>query len=94
MKTTLEIRDDVYKKLVEASVDRYGNTKSISKMANELIEDHLKEIAGGKEPGSKKGRKPDIVERSFGSWKIKESGAEYVKHLRKGWSKRSQRLGV
>ena len=43
VKTTLEIKDELYKKLVEASLKKYGNTKNISRITNEVIEEHLKE---------------------------------------------------
>ena len=41
------------------------------------------------------GRKSALKEIA-GSWKgkIKESSSEYVKNLRKGWKKRTDRLGI
>jgi len=35
-----------------------------------------------------------MVERSFGSWKIKETGSEYVRRLRGESEKRFKRLGI
>lgn len=97
VKTTLEIEDEVYRKLVEASVRKYGNARNISKMATEVIRAHLKEkpmseITRAKEEDTDK--KPDIVERTFGIWKTKETGDEYVRRIRKGWRKRAKRLGI
>ena len=36
--------------------------------------------------------KEDIIEKAFGSWAIKETGAEYVKRIRKEWGTREQRI--
>jgi len=93
VKTTLEIKDELYKKLVEASLKKYGNTKNLSRVANEVIEEHLREksIAMSVKAESKKS---DIVEKTFGSWKIEETGKEYVRRMRKGWKKRAKRLGI
>jgi hypothetical protein len=41
MKATVEIRDDLYAKLVEEAVRRYGSTKKISKLLNEILEEHF-----------------------------------------------------
>ena len=93
VKTTLEIKDEIYRKLVEASVKKYGNTKNISRIANEVIEEHLKEksiVMSAKTAG----KKSDIVEKTFGSWNIKETGKEYVRKMRKGWKKRSKGLEI
>lgn len=98
VKTTFEIRDEVYRKLVEASLKKYGNTRSLSKMANEVIEEHLKEPTTSgkvsKNASKELQERGDIVERTFGSWKIKETGSEYVRKLRRGWEKRARRLGI
>ena len=93
VKTTLEIKDELYKKLVEASLKKYGNTKNLSRVANEVIEEHLREksIAMSVKAESKKS---DIVEKTFGSWKIEETGKEYVRRMRKDWKKRTRRLGI
>ena len=95
VKTTLEIKDELYRKLVEASLKKYGNTKGISKMANEVIEAHLKEPETSKEVRHlAPNERGDIVERTFGMWKIKETGAEYVRKLRSESEKRFKRLGI
>ncbi len=97
VKTTFEIKDDVYRKLVEASLKKYGNTRNLSKMANEVIEEHLKEgtvQARHLAPEELKKRRK-AVEESFGIWKgMKETGAEYVRKLRDESEKRRKRLGL
>ncbi len=97
VKTTLELRDEVYRKLVEEALKKYGNTKNISKMANEVIEEHLKETrskAAKHFTPEKIKRRGDIVERTFGAWGHGHSGAEYVRKLRRESEKRLKRLGL
>lgn len=94
VKTTLELKDEVYRKLVEASVNKYGNTKGISKIANEVIGENIKEKPASATKNKADTKKPDIVERTFGSWKLEETGAEYTKRIRKGWGIRAKRLGI
>lgn len=94
-RTTVDFKEAVYRKLVEMSLMKYGNTRNISKVANEFIEEHLGEKQFGKTIAEEKHiDESDIVEKTFGSWRIKESGAEYVKRIRKGWGKRGKRLGL
>lgn len=96
VKTTFQIKDEIYRKLVEASLKKYGNTKSLSKMANEVIEKHLKETDLVKPISEDEEikRRLEIVRRSAGSWKIKETGAEYVRRIRKESEKRLKRMGL
>lgn len=42
MKTTVIIEDELYRKLVNEAVKKYGNTKSISKLLNEILKDSLR----------------------------------------------------
>ncbi|MDO8553953.1 MAG: geranylgeranylglyceryl/heptaprenylglyceryl phosphate synthase [Candidatus Micrarchaeota archaeon] len=37
MRTTLDLEDDVYKKLVNLSVEKYGNTKNMSQVMSDLL---------------------------------------------------------
>ncbi|MBI3412722.1 MAG: hypothetical protein HY051_01405 [Candidatus Aenigmarchaeota archaeon] len=90
VKTTLEIRDDVYRKLVETSLKKYGNTKNLSKVANEVIGKHLDEENDSKKRNVNSG----IVEKTFGSWKTEKTGEEYTREIRKGWGKRATRFGI
>ncbi|MBI2172605.1 MAG: hypothetical protein HYT73_00140 [Candidatus Aenigmarchaeota archaeon] len=92
VKTTLELRDDVYKKLVEASLERYGNTKSLSKIANEMMEEHMNEKEACGEAEIKK--RLEIVRKSAGIWKIKETGEEYTRRIRSESEKRMKRMGL
>ncbi|MBI2076051.1 MAG: hypothetical protein HYT72_02265 [Candidatus Aenigmarchaeota archaeon] len=95
VKTTLEIKDETYRRLVEASLRRYGNARSISKMANEVIEAHLKEPEIEKAAADDAIKKRmEIVRKSAGSWKIGETGAEYVRNIRKESEKRLKRMGL
>lgn len=41
-RTTVLLDEDIYKKLVEESLKRYGTVKGISKVLNELLKDALK----------------------------------------------------
>jgi predicted CopG family antitoxin len=41
-RTTITLDEDLYQKLVEASVKKYGTTKAMSKIANELLKGALK----------------------------------------------------
>ena len=93
VKTTLELRDDLYKKLMNESMERYGNTKSLSKVVNENLESHLNEKESGKEATETKGRKM-AFERAFGGWKMEKSGKEYVREIRDESERRRKRLGL
>jgi len=59
---------------------------------NRLINEKLKSAETRK--FSKRAKGIDMVERSFGSWKIKETGSEYVRRLRGESEKRFKRLGI
>ena len=50
---------------------------------------------GGKVDFLKKERE-DAIKEAAGIWKgkMKESGVEYVRKIRKGWKKRAKRLGL
>jgi predicted CopG family antitoxin len=40
-RTTLILDDDVYKFLVEESIKRYGTTRALSRVVNELIKERI-----------------------------------------------------
>jgi predicted CopG family antitoxin len=88
-KTTINLEDDIYKKLVKEAIERYGTTRSLSKLINEKLK--MVETMKAKEERRKS---IDIVERTAGLWKIEESGSEYVRTLRKESEKRFKRLGI
>jgi predicted CopG family antitoxin len=88
-KTTINLEDDIYKKLVKEAVERYGTTRTLSKLINEK----LKRAETMKTKGERR-KSIDIVEKTAGLWKIKESGSEYVRRLRKESEERFKRLGI
>lgn len=94
VKTTINLDDELYKKLVKEAVERYGKARSFSKLINEKLRKAegivLKDLSDDEEIK----RRLEIVRRSAGSWKIKETGAEYVRKIRGGWSKRLKRMGL
>ncbi|MDE1767026.1 MAG: hypothetical protein KGI27_12270 [Thaumarchaeota archaeon] len=92
MKTTVNLDDDLYKKLVKETVEKYGNTKNLSKLINEKLA-RAEEIADRTDPSEIK-RRLKILRESAGSWKIKTSGKEYVREIRQGWSKRLKPVGL
>ena len=42
MKTTVALEDELYRKLVNEAVKKYGNTKSISRLLNDILRKELK----------------------------------------------------
>lgn len=42
MKTTVIIEDELFRKLVNEAVKKYGNTKSISKLLNDILRKELR----------------------------------------------------
>jgi predicted CopG family antitoxin len=79
VKTTINLDTEVYRELVNEAVKRYGSTKTLSKLINEKL---------------KSGRKGnvDIIRKSAGIWKLKESGYEYTRRIRHGSEKRLKRF--
>lgn len=89
VKTTVTLEDDIYRKLAREAFEKYGRTRSLSRLINEK----LKQAEGGSRDASKE-EKDRLIESAFGSWKTKESGAQYVRTLRKESEKRFRRLGI
>lgn len=81
VKTTINLDTEVYKELVNEAVEKYGTTKTLSKIINEK----LRASSAGKKP------KYDIVRKTKGIWKLKETGSEYTRRIREEWEKRSER---
>ncbi len=92
VKTTINLEEELYKKLMKESLERYGRARSFSMLINEKLRRAESLKAETKTVGIKK--KADIVERTAGMWKTKESGAEYVRRLRKESEERFKRLGI
>jgi len=42
VKTTIILNDDIYKKLINESIERYGTSKKLSKLINEKLENYDK----------------------------------------------------
>jgi len=91
VKTTINLEDELYKKLVKEAVEKYGKARSFSKLINEKLRE-TKASAPSKIRSKKE--KMNIIERSFGIWKMKESGKEYVRKIRDESEKRLKRLGL
>lgn len=70
VKTTINLDTEVYKSLVEEAVERYGTTKTLSKIINEKLK------------GKRLQKDSDIVKKTAGMWKVTESGYEYTKRIR------------
>jgi len=68
-------------------VEKYGTTRTLSRLINEKLRNGERRRVGERTSG-------DLVERAFGSWKIKETGVGYVKRLRRESERRIRRIGV
>ncbi|MDE1855859.1 MAG: hypothetical protein KGH49_01335, partial [Candidatus Micrarchaeota archaeon] len=71
---------EVYRELVKEAVEKYGTTKTLSRIINEKLK-RARPKRGG-----------DIVKRTAGMWKIKETGSEYVRRLRSESEERTKRV--
>jgi predicted CopG family antitoxin len=80
VKTTINLDTEVYRELVNEAVEKYGTTKTLSKVINEKLR-----ATGTKKP------KYDIVKKTKGIWKLKETGSEYTHKIRAEWEKRFER---
>lgn len=70
VKTTINIDTEVYRLLIEEAVEKYGTTKTLSKIINEKLK------------GRRAKESLDIVKETAGMWKLKESGYEYARKMR------------
>jgi transcription initiation factor IIF auxiliary subunit len=87
IKTTVTLEDEIYKKLAREALEKYGRTRSLSRLINEKLK-----AADSISKTSKEDK--ELIELAFGSWKTKESSTQYVKRLRKDSDKRFRRLGI
>lgn len=92
MKTTVNLDDDLYKKLVKETVEKYGNTKNLSRLINEKL--GRAEGIADKEDSAEIKRRLKILRESAGGWKGKQSGKEYTKKIRQDWGKRLKTVGL
>ena len=84
VKTTITLEDTLYKRLVKEALDKYGRTRGLSRLINEKLS---AEIPANRAVANK-------VEKSFGSWMLKETGAEYVRKLRRQSEQRLRRMAI
>ena len=80
VKTTINLDTEVYKALISEADQKYGTTKTLSRIINEKLRKPKAKI------------EEDIVKKTAGMWKIKESGYEYTRRIRGEWGKRSRLL--
>ncbi len=82
VKTTINLDTEVYRELFKEAISRYGTTKALSKLINEKLKGVIK-----------KGRvSADILERSAGTWTMKETGLQYTRRLRRESERRLKRM--
>ena len=81
VKTTINLDTEVYRALVDEAVRRYGTTKRLSMIVNEKLR-------------AQRRHRGSIADETFGTWKMKETGTEYVRRLRKKFELREKRLGM
>lgn len=95
VKATVNFDDELYRRLIKETVEKYGKMRGFSKLINEKLWK-----AEGVKPSIIKPKKEEIkkrleiVEKTFGAWGPGPSGAEYVRKLRRGSEKRLKRLGL
>jgi len=75
----------LYRRLAKEALDRYGKTRSLSKLINE-------KLRSAETPP--RGPIADRVEKSFGCWRIKDTGAGYVKKMRMQSEERLRRMSI
>jgi len=97
VKATINFDDELYRRLIKETVERYGKMRGFSKLVNEKLKSvegiETKTTASKPEDEEIK-RRLEIVRRSAGSWNIKETGAEYVRRTRRENEKRLKRMGL
>ncbi|RLE72161.1 MAG: hypothetical protein DRJ45_02365 [Thermoprotei archaeon] len=77
-RTTIILEDDVYEILVRESLRRYGNTRSISKVLNEILRESI-------------GAEKDLIKLLYSKKLVKISLKEFEKfrkNLSKGFEER------
>ncbi len=70
VKTTINLDTQIYKELVKEALEKYGTTKTLSRIINEKLGATMRKGRG------------NIAKKTAGMWKIKESGAEYTRRIR------------
>lgn len=77
VKTTINLDTQIYRELVKEALEKYGTTKRLSRLINDKLGNRM--------------AKEDIVKKTAGMWKIKETGAEYTRRIRLENEKRMAR---
>lgn len=81
VKTTINLDTQIYRELVKEALDKYGTTKTLSRLINEKLGKSM----------NKHDRGEDVFKAAFGMWKIKETGLEYTRRIRAEGEKRMAR---
>jgi len=76
MRTTINLDDEVYERVVAQAVKSFGSTKKISTVINMALKEKL---------GIKTATRNLAVKDIFGTVKFKESTQKIKDGLRKGW---------
>ena len=82
VKTTINLDTSIYRELFKEAIEKYGTTKALSRLINEKLKGAIK----------KDKTKGDIVERSAGTWTMKETGLQYTRRLRRESEKRVKEI--
>jgi hypothetical protein len=88
VKTTVTLEDEIYRKLAREALEKYGRTRNLSRLINEKLKTSDENSTENRES------REIAVERAFGSWKIKETGKQYARRLRKESENRLSRFGI
>jgi hypothetical protein len=81
VKTTINLDTQVYRALIKEALEKYGTTKTLSRIINEKLRSRL-----GKD------KDIDIVRETAGMWKTEETGIEYKRRARSETEKRFRRI--
>jgi len=81
VKTTINLDTEVYRTLVTEALEKYGTTKTLSRLINEKLKN-----------ASKRPADEDIVKKTAGLWEIKETGSEYTRRIRMEAEEKVKRL--
>lgn len=94
VKATINFDDELYRRLIKETVERYGKMRGFSKLVNEKI--RKAEGVEMKPIKSKLGetKRVSIAKETFGIWKMKETGAEYIRKLRNESERRLKKMGL
>ena len=81
VKTTINLDTQIYRELVKEAVEKYGTTKTLSRIINEKLGELMNNMT----------KDDDVFKKAFGMWTLKETGAEYTRKIRAENEKRMAR---